>query len=178
MHHQTCTKCQKEKEIKYFAWRTDTKKYRAQCNYCHKGYHSRREEMGQRVADGMKPCGKCGEVKPLSEFHKDKYMRYGLTSWCKPCKFKYMADNQDAIRITRIANVYSVTKEKATELYNAKTCEICKADITKKKNIDHDHTSGEVRAALCQSCNFGLGQFRDNPAHLREAANYLDRYQF
>ena len=32
-----------------------------------------------------KTCTGCGETKPLSEFHKDKYSRDGLTKYCKTC---------------------------------------------------------------------------------------------
>lgn len=39
--------------------------------------------------------------------------------------------------------------------------------------IDHSHTTGTVRGLLCSECNSGLGKFRDNPALLRKAAEYL-----
>ena len=34
----------------------------------------------------MKLCGGCGEVKPLSEFHKNKGRKNGVNSSCKPCR--------------------------------------------------------------------------------------------
>lgn len=34
---------------------------------------------------GEKSCTKCGEVKPLSEFHQDKNLRSGYRSQCKVC---------------------------------------------------------------------------------------------
>lgn len=33
----------------------------------------------------MKRCPKCGEVKPLCEFHKDKYKKDGHKSRCADC---------------------------------------------------------------------------------------------
>lgn len=33
----------------------------------------------------MKRCTKCGEEKPLSEFHRDARTRDGLRCWCKVC---------------------------------------------------------------------------------------------
>ena len=38
----------------------------------------------------MKKCIKCGEVKPFSEFHKDKSRADGLNNKCKKCVAQYM----------------------------------------------------------------------------------------
>ncbi len=54
-------------------------------------------------------------------------------------------------------------------------CAICKvqADDGKPLHIDHDHKTGRVRGLLCGHCNRGIGLFRDNPAVLRRAIEYL-----
>ena len=36
----------------------------------------------------MKKCAKCKEVKPLEEFHNNKKMKQGKTSYCKNCNNK------------------------------------------------------------------------------------------
>lgn len=46
-----------------------------------------------------------------------------------------------------------------------------------KFHIDHNHKTGDVRALLCSQCNRGLGDFRDDPALLLKAAEYLTVYQ-
>ena len=60
------------------------------------------------------------------------------------------------------------------------TCAICKKIETTKRHgkdvalsVDHDHETGAVRGLLCVNCNNGLGQFKDKPEILEQAAAYL-----
>ena len=41
------------------------------------------------MRDGFKKCTKCGEIKPHSEFHKDKSRKDGYATSCKSCRKKY-----------------------------------------------------------------------------------------
>jgi hypothetical protein len=41
---------------------------------------------------------------------------------------------------------------------------------------DHNHTTGEPRALLCDKCNTALGLFLDNPETCRAAAEYLEAW--
>lgn len=51
-------------------------------------------------------------------------------------------------------------------------CAICRKQ--NKLNVDHNHTTGKVRGLLCDSCNLGLGYFKDRPDLFRLAAAYLE----
>ena len=46
---------------------------------------------------GEKRCSKCGEVKDLSAFEKDKSRKDGLHPQCKGCKKAYQKANADKI---------------------------------------------------------------------------------
>lgn len=49
-------------------------------------------------------------------------------------------------------------------------CDIC-GDAA--EYVDHCHVSGQKRGFLCPACNSGLGFFRDDPARLAAAIDYL-----
>ena len=53
----------------------------------------------------IKRCFKCGEIKPISEFSKDKKCKDGLNSWCKECYSEYSKnwckEHKEEVRIKR-----------------------------------------------------------------------------
>lgn len=58
-------------------------------------------------------------------------------------------------------------------------CGICGATETSGErpslHVDHCHATGAIRGLLCGSCNLGLGKFKDNPALLTAAIEYIRR---
>jgi len=60
-------------------------------------------------------------------------------------------------------------------------CAICGSPLPgghyKSLLVDHSHSTGKVRGLLCDSCNMGLGCFKDERSLLRLAADYLDSHQ-
>jgi hypothetical protein len=181
MELKTCSKCGEELPIYKFSFRTDTNKYRDQCKMCHKGYKSnlidRQLEIESLFIDGKKKCGKCNEVKLLSEFNNDKYTKTKYTSLCKSClkvKGEIYRSNENSQRVL-FKSRYGVSDDDILDYLNATNCKICNKELlAKDKHLDHDHKTGKYRGALCHSCNIGLGHFFDNPELLRIAANYLE----
>lgn len=45
-----------------------------------------------------------------------------------------------------------------------------------KPHIDHNHSTGKVRALLCSGCNFGVGQFKELADSMRKAAAYVETH--
>lgn len=58
-------------------------------------------------------------------------------------------------------------------------CPICEktsiVGVTANLVKDHDHVTGKAREWICDSCNTGLGRFKDNIEILKKAINYLNR---
>ena len=53
-------------------------------------------------------------------------------------------------------------------------CGICgEAPTIRALHVDHDHETGQVRGLLCQPCNHGLGNFKDDLNRLAGAMRYL-----
>src|SRR5437660_11818004 len=79
-------------------------------------------------------------------------------------------------RKNRIAQ-YGLTEEQYIAMYDQQCglCAICGGSETNKRlAIDHDHTTGQVRALLCNKCNLTLGIVDDNAEKLRAMADYVE----
>ncbi len=42
--------------------------------------------------------------------------------------------------------------------------------------VDHDHTTGEVKALLCADCNCALGYMKNNPERIKKLLIYAEKY--
>ncbi len=60
-------------------------------------------------------------------------------------------------------------------------CPVCKKKtipgLTSKVVLDHDHKTGVPRAWICDSCNTGLGRFKDDIEVMEETIEYLKSNQ-
>jgi len=88
----------------------------------------------------------------VAKNHAQKLKKYGLTS------AQYLA------MLTAQAERCAICGEPETRV---------RMERKTKLNVDHDHSTGKVRALLCNQCNTGLGCFKDSPCKLRLALAYL-----
>ena len=60
------------------------------------------------------------------------------------------------------------------------TCPLCEkrtiVDVTVKVTADHSPRSGKGRQWICDSCNTGLGRFKDNIVFLEKVISYLKQF--
>jgi len=52
-------------------------------------------------------------------------------------------------------------------------CGICHKEFVSTPHQDHDHETKQLRGALCNRCNLGIGQFEDSVERLQSAIEYL-----
>ena len=79
-----------------------------------------------------------------------------------------------------IMSKYGLCKEDFESMLEGQEnkCAICEFEFhdeskSTRPHIDHCHDSGSVRGLLCNNCNAGLGQFKDDPGLLSSAIEYL-----
>jgi hypothetical protein len=79
-------------------------------------------------------------------------------------------------------NTYGLTLDKFNEMRAAQgfKCAICginESEVKGRKgkilSVDHCHMTNKVRGLLCNNCNLGLGNFKDNINSLIKAVKYL-----
>jgi adenine-specific DNA methylase len=132
----------------------------------------------------MKKCPKCGEQKPLSEFHKDKYSKDGTTRKCGKCSTnqskEWYRKNPHVKRNANLLRDYGISLE-TFENMKAKQhgkCAICQNNFKDSIDtcVDHNHITGQVRELLCNHCNRAIGLFKENIETLKSAVTYLKKY--
>jgi len=124
-----------------------------------------------------KACTKCGEVKPLDDFHRHRRGPLGRHSHCKPCWYAGRGPRRippvEHRRRLNLRTRYRLTPEAVSEMaiVQGGVCAICGQPM-KRPCIDHDHDTGRVRGLLCHGCNIKLPAVED-AAFMAAALRYL-----
>lgn len=142
----------------------------------------------------MKRCYTCKCDKEESEFNRNRSRRDGLHTHCKICSAgrlrkwrqenpeaqnKWRQENPESYRRSQYKKKYGLALEQYNQMLTDQggVCAICnRPESGRELCVDHDHTTGEVRALLCSSCNKGLGHFFDRADLTSKATDYLLRF--
>lgn len=145
----------------------------------------------------MKTCTKCGASKPVDEFYVLKVGHSGRINpgrfpECKACNIERVRAWQneqrrldpDFDRRRRLKAIYRITLENYESMLAAQGggCAVCGATEPGGGkgpffHVDHDHETGKVRGLLCQGCNTGIGNFREDVDRMAGAMAYLLAHQ-
>lgn len=86
------------------------------------------------------------EIKPHSEWHRKTMSADGYASFCAACC-------REINRQQHLRRSYGLTEAELKDLVRGQgnVCVICLR--AKPVHVDHDHSTGAVRAVLCFNCN-------------------------
>lgn len=130
----------------------------------------------RRTGDGFakKVCNVCHKLKKTTDFAKNqnaKNNRSVRRPSCKECRIK-----MEGVGISREDKLKWLKKKPANEPFE---CPICKkrtiAGVTSKVVLEHDHHTGKAGGWICDSCNTGLGRFKDDIELLKSAIEFLKK---
>lgn len=140
---------------------------------------------------GYKLCSRCKNIKPESEFYKNKSKEDGYSHNCKECgKYytkKWKSENRDAVKrynkknsINRnLIKRYGITLDDKRNMLNIQNnrCKICGNEFEEESSafVDHKHENGLVRGLLCTKCNTAIGYLQDNPKIIANAMLYVSQ---
>lgn len=124
----------------------------------------------------QKICSECKQSKPLEEYSDftksgNQYKR----PFCKDCA-SHVWFVQDLWKHYRLR--YEDYK-KIHEMQQGR-CACCQAhesEFQRRLHVDHDHTTGQVRALLCTRCNPLVGFAKEQISRLEMAAAYLRKFK-
>ena len=149
-----------------------------------------RRQAAKRGLLVMLRCSRCKQEKDASEFPGSG------SSYCRSCHTEYARERRaingrDPIhRRIQTLRRYGLTLAQFDELLAAQDsrCAVCSTSEPGGLgwHVDHDHTCCSTRKAscgkcirgiLCTRCNIGIGNFRDDPAVIQAAIDYITVYR-
>jgi len=130
----------------------------------------------RKTGDGFsnKICNVCHKLKKTEEFAKNqnaKDNRSVRRPSCKDCRVK-----MEGVGISRENKLKWLKKKPENEPFE---CPICKkrtiVGVTSKVVLEHDHHTGKAGGWICDSCNTGIGRFKDDIELLKSAIEFLKK---
>jgi hypothetical protein len=201
MDTKSCSRCGETKPLDEF-YRKEGRPS-SWCKVCtladiKRRYRSKHPEPPPYQPPTEKACKKCGETKPIEQYHRRRSARDGRQTICATCATAIAAAfnkshpdyhrqhakawgranperKADIALKTRLGIPYGTYDRMFAEQEGK--CAICKTDSpgarTKRFHVDHDNDTGVIRGLLCSRCNTGIGQLRHSETLLLAAIAYL-----
>ena len=130
----------------------------------------------KRTGDAFskKICNVCNKLKRTTEFDKNqngKNNRPVRRPSCKSCRVI-----MEGVDVSKADRIEWNKKKPENEPFE---CPICKkrsiAGVNCKVVLEHDHRTGKPGGWICDSCNTGLGRFKDEVGVLKSAIAFLEK---
>ena len=124
----------------------------------------------------IKICNVCHVLKPTDEFDVNQRDASGRPTTRPSCRSCRQHIDGKAI-LSSEKEEMNKTKPARGDVFH---CCICNkrsiVDVTAKIVLDHCHITGAARDWICDSCNTGLGRFKDSVSLLKDAIAYLQMH--
>ena len=131
------------------------------------------------VRTDPKICLSCHRLKPLNEFAVNQSNSAGQPTTRPRCRECF--GNESGKQLTEKAKRDFKERVGAPAKGDLWRCPCCHkysiACITAQVRVDHDQERRRPRGIICDSCNTGLGRFKNGIDHLNDAADYIRRYE-
>jgi len=130
----------------------------------------------KKTGDGFskKICNVCHKLKNTTDFAKNqnaKNNRSVRRPSCKDCRIK-----MEGVGVSREDKLKWFKEKPTNEPFE---CPICKkrtiASVTSKVVLEHNHLTGKAGGWICDSCNTGLGRFKDDIELLKSAIEFIKK---
>ena len=133
----------------------------------------------ETIGDGYpnKICNICHILKPIEEFSRNQNTGKGRPTTrpsCKICRKDIDGKKMSASERRRMDAVKPSDK-------TSFICPICEkqtiVNVTVRIVPDHNHKTGKGRKWICDSCNTGLGRFKDDIKFIERIIDYLKAFE-
>ena len=120
-----------------------------------------------------KICNVCHCLLPVENFARNQTNLHGIVRRpsCKRCRTDIDK------RALKSSQAKQMEKNKPP-VDSPFKCPICQrksiVGVTAKIVADHNHHTGDIRDFICDSCNTGLGRFKNGIDCLRDALRYIE----
>lgn len=132
------------------------------------------EKMAEYKREWANKEGRQAITERRREYHRKRYQENREVLLER--QRQYRAANPERATNRQLKEKFGITLEqkKARIISQDHKCMICRAPINcTTGHMDHRHDPFLLRDVLCGNCNWGLGNFKDNPVLLEKAAAYL-----
>ena len=128
--------------------------------------------------NGTKYCYKCKIFRPTDNFGESHTEFDGRQRTCTDCVFLTNFRRRLRGPVRNHTPAYKIIYERLFDEQDGR-CAICRNTVPGKRKrfcLDHCHTTGNLRGLLCDSCNWGIGYFKDDPALFQAAIDYVVKH--
>ena len=120
-----------------------------------------------------KICNICHCLLPVSRYARNQTNKHGVVR--RPTCIACRTDIDKRAPKSGQAKQMEKSKPKKGAPFK---CPICQkrsiAGVTAKVVADHNHHTGDIRDFICDSCNTGLGRFKNGKDCLKDALAYIE----